>query len=97
MGLTEAAYILASRHGPRLEAAFLRGLVNFEVVAPTAADLARMADLVEQYANLPLGAADASIVALAERLGTDTVITLDRRHFSVIRPRHCEQLVLLPD
>ena len=59
-------------------------------------DLVRMAELVRQYANLPLGATDASIVALAERLDARTIITLDRRHFAAIRPRHCEQFEVLP-
>ena len=40
-----------------------------------------MADLVEQYDNLPLGGSDASVVALAERLGVTTVMT-HYRHFS---------------
>lgn len=55
-----------------------------------------MADLVEQYDNLPLGGSDASVVALAERLGVTTVMTLDRRHFSVVRPRHVATFTLLP-
>ena len=49
-----------------------------------------MAELVETYADLPLGAIDASVVALAERLGLTTVATLDRRHFTVVRPKHVE-------
>lgn len=40
-------------------------------------DYARMADLVEQYADLPLGTSDASVIALAERLGIPEVATLD--------------------
>jgi predicted nucleic acid-binding protein len=50
-----------------------------------------------QYADFPLGSTDASVIALAERLGTDVVITLDRWHFGAVRPRHCEALRLLPD
>ncbi len=56
-----------------------------------------MAELMRQDADFPLGAPDASIVALAERLETDVIITLDRRHFSAIRPRHCEHFRLLPE
>ena len=59
-------------------------------------DFRRMADLVEQYDNLPFGGSDASVVALAERLGVTTVMTLDRRHFSVVRPRHVATFTLLP-
>lgn len=55
-----------------------------------------MAELVDEYADLPLGGTDASVIALAERLDTATVITLDRRHFTVVRPRHREVLDLLP-
>ena len=55
-----------------------------------------MAELVRQYANFPLGATDASIVALAERLDARTIITLDRRHFAAIGPRHCEQFEVFP-
>jgi hypothetical protein len=37
-----------------------------------------------------------TVPALAERLRTEIVITLDHRHFGVVRPRHCERLRLLP-
>jgi hypothetical protein len=48
------------------------------------------------YEGLPLGTTDASVVALAERLGLTDVATLDRRHFTVVRPRHLDALTLLP-
>jgi uncharacterized protein len=47
--------------------------------------------------NLDLGAADASIVALAERLGVTRIATVDRRDFTVVRPKHVPALELLPD
>jgi len=55
-----------------------------------------MADLVVQYADLPLGSVDASVVAVAERLGVTMVMTIDRRHFTVVRPRHVDAFTLLP-
>ncbi|GAA4546285.1 hypothetical protein [Pseudonocardia xishanensis] len=55
-----------------------------------------MADLVDTYADLPLGTSDASVVALAERLGVTEVATLDHRHFRVVRPRHVDAFTLLP-
>ena len=61
----------------------------------TAADYARMADLVVTYASLPLGTTDASVIAVAERLGLIEVATLDR-HFTVVRPNHVDALTLLP-
>jgi predicted nucleic acid-binding protein len=45
---------------------------------------------------VPVGTVDASVVATAERLGIVEVATLDRRHFSVVRPRHTEAFRLLP-
>jgi uncharacterized protein len=56
-----------------------------------------MADLVDTYADLPLGASDASVIAVAERLGVTTLATLDQRHLRVVRPHHVETFTLLPD
>lgn len=94
--VAEATYLVGSRMGPGIEAVFLRGLGALDVDIPPADEWARIADLVEEYADFPLGGTDASVVAAAERLGTDTVITLDRRHFQAVRPRHCEAFRLLP-
>jgi hypothetical protein len=94
--VAEAAYSIHRRRGSQTEARFLRGLENFDVQAPLATDWPRIGELVEQYADFPLGGTDASVIALAERLRTEIVITLDRRHFGVVRPRHCERLRLLP-
>lgn len=56
-----------------------------------------MSELVEQYADLPLGTTDASVIALAERLDINEIATLDRRHFTVVRPRHVDAFTLLPE
>ena len=55
-----------------------------EPVAPS--DWLRIAELVARYHDLPLGTVDASVVAAAERLRVTDIATLDRRHFSVVRP-----------
>jgi uncharacterized protein len=94
--VAEAAYLIQNRRGSSTEARFLRGLEGFDVQAPAAQDWPRIAELVEQYANFPLGGTDASVIVMAERLRTETVVTLDRRHFTAVRPRHCERLRLLP-
>lgn len=94
--VAEATYLVGSRLGPAVEAVFLRGLSVLDVDAPLPDDWARIAELVEQYADFPLGGTDASVLALAERLGAEVVITLDRRHFGAVRPRHCEALRLVP-
>jgi predicted nucleic acid-binding protein len=94
----EVGYLLGAKAGARIEASFLRslGAGDFASVELTPADYDRMADLVEQYADLPLGTSDAAVIALAERLDVDDVATLDHRHFTVVRPRHVRALTLLP-
>ena len=96
--LTEVCYLLERERGAAVEAAFLRSVRDdvFTLVSPSQADLDRMADLVETYASLPLGAADASVIAVAERLKLTEVATLDRRHFTVVRPNHVGAFTLLP-
>jgi predicted nucleic acid-binding protein len=95
--ITEVTYFLGRRRGPRVEAAFLRSLAELAVEPPLPQDWSRMADLVERYADFPLGTTDASVIALAERLNTDVVVTLDRRHFAAIKPRYVSALTLLPE
>jgi predicted nucleic acid-binding protein len=94
----EAAYLIGSRLGAAAELAFGRAFASGELVLepldPT--DLDRVVELMARYVDLPLGMADASVVAAAERLGATEIATLDRRHFSVVRPRHVGALELLP-
>ena len=79
--------------------AFLRLFAAGELVPVdlNPADSERMAELVEQYADFPLGETAASLIAIAERLGVTKVATHDRRHFSPIQPRHTDALTLLPE
>jgi uncharacterized protein len=96
--ITEAAYLIATRLGVEAEVRFLgdfaAGAFAVEPVDP--ADWLRIAKLVSRYRDLPLGTVDASVVAAAERLGISEVATVDRRHFSVVRPQHAEAFILLP-
>lgn len=95
--VAEATYLIGDRLGTVAEARFLRALADHDVDCPRASDWPRIADLVEEYADFSLGGTDASVVALAERLDTDTVITFDRRHFAAIQPLHCPAFTLLPE
>lgn len=96
--ITEIGYMLGSRAGSKAEAGFLRDVADglYELVQVTGADVARAADLVEQYSDLPLGTADSIVVAVAERFRALNIATLDRRHFSVVRPAHVAAFTLLP-
>jgi uncharacterized protein len=52
--------------------------------------------LVETYLDLPLGIADALVIAIAERLRLDEAATIDHRHFSVVRRRHVPAFTFWP-
>jgi uncharacterized protein len=95
--VAEVGYLLHRKGTPRAESAFLRSLAagDLRTVELTSEGYSRMADLVDTYADLPLGMSDASMVALAERLGVAQVATLDRRHFRVVRPPHVDAFILL--
>jgi uncharacterized protein len=54
------------------------------------------AELVGSYTELPLGLVDATVIAGAEMLEETKLATLDRRHFSVVRPAHVSALTLVP-
>ena len=59
-------------------------------------DLARVAQILDTYSDSQLDFVDATSVAIDERLNVTTVLTLDRRDFSIIRPRHCTHFDILP-
>jgi predicted nucleic acid-binding protein len=96
--VTEVAYLLGSRVGVETEVRFLGDLAAGELLPQPVepGDWLRIAELVARYGDLPLGTVDASVVAAAERVGSSAIATLDRRHFSVVRPSHVDVFDLLP-
>ncbi|MGH8987580.1 MAG: type II toxin-antitoxin system VapC family toxin [Acidimicrobiales bacterium] len=96
--VTEVGYLLADRIGVRAELAFARSIADGELIVEPVLDSEweRIAELTEQYLDLPLGIVDASVVALAERHHASSIATLDHRHFSVVRPRHACAFTLVP-
>ncbi len=95
--VAETSYLAGTRLGAGVEAQFVAALAALEVEVPAPEDWTRIAALVDRYADFPLGATDASVVALAERLDAEIVITLDERHFRAVQPAHRETFRLLPD
>ncbi|MHB8879656.1 MAG: type II toxin-antitoxin system VapC family toxin [Myxococcaceae bacterium] len=96
MVVAEACYLVRSRMGPKVEADFLKGLAVMDVEAPRPEDFERMAELMKRHSSPPLGGTSACIIALAERLGTDLVISLDQKRLRPVKPRHCPALRFLP-
>lgn len=82
--LAEICYFIERRLGQRALDVFLQDLEEgrFEL-EPVEGDLPRIRHLVVRYADLPLGFADAAVIACAERSG-GRVLTLDERHFGIV-------------
>jgi uncharacterized protein len=96
--LAEVAYLLGCHVGVSAVIQFLRALKTsrFELMALTEEDIARIEDILETYQDSRVDFVDASVMAIAERLNLTTILTLDRRDFSLYRPQHCTAFTLLP-
>lgn len=96
--LAEVDYLLATKLGLAAELAALQELSTgaYELAQVGPADLARIAKVIERYGDQELGVADASLVVLADRYETRRILTLDQRHFTVLRPLRGGRLRVLP-
>ena len=96
--VAELDYLVASRLGVSAELAVLRELAGgaWDLATFGIEDLAQAHAVVERYADQAIGLADASIVILAARYQTRTIVTLDRRHFGVVRPIDGGSFKVLP-
>lgn len=83
--VTEASFLLDFSVDAQVALQTLLAAGRPRVVAMGPDDRARIATLTRKYRDLPMDYADSTLVALAERLGTTTVFTLDRRDFAVYR------------
>jgi predicted nucleic acid-binding protein len=96
--LAEIDYLFHTRLGAAAAYELLRAVENgdFRLIPFENADLLRCRQLLDQYRDLDIGVADASIVAAAERLGIPRLLTFDQRHFRAITPRTFPHFILLP-
>jgi len=96
--VVELEWLASSRLEPRAFLAFLADVEAGRIVVAELerADYPRITQLLERYADLPLGFVDAAVLAVVERFGERRLATLDHRHFSVVRPRHVATLELVP-
>jgi hypothetical protein len=85
--LPEVDHIVGTRLGARAARAFRRDLADgaFVVEWGTEGDLVRAVELDERHAALGLGLVDATVMAIAERLGARAIATLDLRDFGPVR------------
>jgi len=96
--LPEICYLIGSRRGAAAEADFVASLLDagWRLEPTTPGDVGRAVELMRTYADAAIGFVDAAVVAIAERLGIRQVWTLDRRDFSLIRPKHVEAFEIVP-
>ena len=96
--LAELDYLLATRVGTEAELTVLRELAGgaFLLVSLAAEEVLQAGEVIGRYPDLGIGLADASLVVLAARFGTRTVLTLDRRHFDVVRPLSGGRFKIVP-
>lgn len=96
--LAELDYFLLRHLGVATELGFLAEVARgtYELAGFDAEDVARAHDVIDRYGDLRIGVTDASIVVLADRYGTDRVLTLDERHFRAVRTLDGRPFTLLP-
>ncbi len=96
--ITEVAYLLARDISSEAAAEFIGSLATTDLTleTPSQQDYSRSAELLKRYADAKLDFVDALIAAMAERLNITRLLTLDRRDFQLIRPKHCLSFELLP-
>ena len=96
--LVEVDYWISQRLSPGVLVALLADIEAgaYRVADLEPADYARVRELCDRYADSDIGFVDAAVLAIVERFREPKLATLDRRHFSVLRPRHVDALELVP-
>ncbi|WP_414543251.1 type II toxin-antitoxin system VapC family toxin [Nostoc sp. CCY0012] len=96
--LAEIAYLVGKNTGIKTVVDFLQGLSasRFTLVALTDKDIMRVGEILNEYADSRIDFVDASVMAIAERYGTQQILTLYQRDFRLFRPQHCDSFEILP-
>ena len=86
--IPEACYMLNKKFGPITEIKFLEEIisVNLQIEILKFVDILRIVEILKKYESLNIGFVDGSIVAIAERLKINQILTLDNKHFNSIVP-----------
>ena len=86
--IPEACYMLNKKFGPVIEIRFLEEIisVNLQIEILKFTDILRIVEILKKYKSLNIGFVDGSIVAIAERLKINQILTLDNKHFGAMIP-----------
>lgn len=94
--VVEICYLVNNRLSPHLEIKFLEEINrNFHLEPVKDIDILRITEILKKYENLNIGYVDASIIAIAERLKINKILTLDRKHFELITPKGFDRFDIL--
>jgi uncharacterized protein len=95
--VAEVDHLIVRDVGVNAELDFLRAVTDrtYELIPFEVDDVARAREISVRYRDLRIGVADAALVVLAERYGTNRVLTLDERHFRALRIGR-KRFVILP-
>jgi predicted nucleic acid-binding protein len=96
--LPEVCYLLQTRISAQAEQAFVRSVAYGElIIEPVEShDVIRASVLMRESLDFPLGFVDATVIAVAERLGAREILTTDRRHFTAVRTNGSRLVSLVP-
>jgi predicted nucleic acid-binding protein len=88
MVLAELDYMIAQRFGVKAALGFLDDVIAgvYEVARVESPEVVAARAVMRMYVDLNIGLTDAMNVVLADRCGTDRILTLDQRHFRAVRP-----------
>ena len=95
--VTEACHLTARGGGPASAPLDFLLVAEIPILSLETSGHRRAASLMRQYATVPMDFADASLVALGEALGVETVFTTDRRGFWTYRPSRRDRFMLIPE
>jgi predicted nucleic acid-binding protein len=96
--LPEVCHLLQARISAQAEQAFVRSVADGElIIEPVESDdVMRASALMREYLDFPLGFVDATVIAVAERLGAREILTTDRRHFGAVCTERNRLVALVP-
>ncbi|EFI36071.1 conserved hypothetical protein [Desulfonatronospira thiodismutans ASO3-1] len=97
--LAEVAYLITRAGGNLVMSKFLKNFsrTKYRLMALDSADISRSAILLEQYADTRIDFVDSTVVAMAERLNIQTILTTDHRDFRIVRPQHVNSFDIQPN
>jgi predicted nucleic acid-binding protein len=97
--IAELDHLLLTRRGLAAELAALAELAGgaWELPGVGVAGLRSIRGIVERYSDQGVGVTDASLAWLSGQYRTDRVLTLDRRHFEVLRTPAGGRFQILPE